>query len=427
MRVLVVGGGAREHAMIWQLAQNPTVDRLFAAPGNAGIAREGTCLPIRADDLAGIVDAVERERIDLTIVGPEAPLVAGLADVLEARGDRVFGPSEAAARIEGSKAWANALMDRHGIPTASSRAFTTMDEAMEHLDRLGDAPVVVKADGLAAGKGVTIAEDRATAVEALQASLVQGAFGDAGSRVVIEERLEGPEVSAFALSDGRDVLPLALAQDFKRVRDGDAGPNTGGMGAYSPVPMVDAETERVIWDDLVRATIRAMEFEGVRYRGLLYAGIMLTAEGPKVLEFNCRFGDPETEVVLPRLRSDFGELVLATVEGNLSSYKAHWTEEACVTVVMASGGYPGGHATGLPIEGLERAEGVDGAVVFHAGTENRRGRVVSAGGRVLAVSALGASIGDARDRAYEAVDRISFEGMQYRTDIAARAAQEERS
>jgi phosphoribosylamine--glycine ligase len=426
VRVLVVGGGAREHAMVWRLAQNPTIDRLFAAPGNAGIAREATCLPIRADDVAGIAAAVERERIDLTVVGPEVPLVAGLADLLELRGFPVFGPSRAAARIEGSKAWAHGLMERHGILSARSRAFTSFEKALQHLDSLGDARVVVKADGLAAGKGVTVAEDREAALAALRACLVDRTFGEAGARAVIEERLEGPEVSAFALTDGRDVLPLALAQDFKRAFDGEQGPNTGGMGAYSPVPLVDAETERRIQEDVLTATVRAMDAEGSRYRGLLYAGIMVTAQGPKVLEFNCRFGDPETQVVLPRLRSDFGELVLATVEGNLSSYKAHWTEEACVTVVLASGGYPGEYATGVPIEGLDPTEESEGTMVFHAGTENRRGKVVTAGGRVLAVSALGATIGDARDRAYAAVDRVSFDGMQYRTDIAARAAEEAR-
>jgi len=422
-----VGAGAREHAFVWRLAQNPTVDRLYAAPGNAGIEREATCLPIRADDVAGIADAVERERIDLTIVGPEAPLVAGLVDVLESRGDRAFGPSRAAARIEGSKAWAHELMDRHGIPSAGSASFSDAGAALDHLDRLGDTPVVVKADGLAAGKGVTVAEDRREAQAAIRSCLETRAFGDAGSRVVIEERLEGPEVSAFALSDGRDVLPLALAQDFKRAADGDAGPNTGGMGAYSPVPWVTTEEETAIWDGIVRPTIRAMDEEGVRYRGLLYAGLMLTADGPKVLEFNCRFGDPETQAILPRLRSDVGELVLATVEGNLASYKAHWTEEACVTVVLASGGYPGEHEIGFPIEGLDEVDGLDGVVVFHAGTERRAGRVVTSGGRVLAVSALGATLADARGRAYRAVERISFEGMRHRTDIAARAAEEDRA
>ncbi|HEY7401191.1 MAG TPA: phosphoribosylamine--glycine ligase [Actinomycetota bacterium] len=425
MRILVVGSGAREHAITWRLAQNPTVDRLFAAPGNAGIAREATCLDVAADDVRGIIGIVEREGIDLTVVGPEQPLVQGLADALEARGCKVFGPTKSAARLEGSKSWAKDLMQRHGIPAARSRSFGAIDEAAAYLDEVGP-PVVIKADGLAAGKGVTVAGDRDEALAALEACLVHRAFGDAGATVLVEELLTGREVSAFALSDGREVLPLALAQDFKRAHDGEAGPNTGGMGAYSPVPFVDAATERHIGDHVLAATVRAMDAEGTRFRGLLYAGLMLTDDGPKVLEFNCRFGDPETEVVLPRLRSDFGEMVLASVEGNLSSYKAHWSEEACVTVVLASGGYPGEYRTGFPIEGLEDAEALEGVVVFHAGTAERQGTVVTAGGRVLAVSALGDSIGDARARAYEAVGRISFEGMHFRTDIAARAAEGER-
>jgi phosphoribosylamine--glycine ligase len=426
MRILVVGSGAREHAITWRLAQNATVDRLFAAPGNAGIARDALCVDVDSDDVRGIVELVERERIDLTVVGPEVPLVAGLADALGSRGSKVFGPTKDAARIEGSKAWAKDLMQRHGIPAARSRSFETVEEATAYLDEVG-APVVIKADGLAAGKGVTVAQDREEAVAALEACLVERAFGDAGATVLVEELVVGREVSAFALSDGRDVLPLAFAQDFKRANDGEAGPNTGGMGAYSPVPFVDATTEARIRDDVLLATVRAMDAEGSRYGGLLYAGLMLTDHGPKVLEFNCRFGDPETEVVLPRLRSDFGEMVLASVEGNLSSYKAHWSDEACVTVVMASGGYPGEYRTGLPIDGLDDAGRMEGVVVFHAGTEERKGRVVTAGGRVLAVSALGGSLADARARAYAAVERISFEGMHYRTDIAARAAEEERS
>ncbi len=423
MRVLVVGSGAREHAIIWRLAENASIERLFAAPGNAGIAQEATCVPVGVEDAAGIVELVEREGIDFTIVGPEAPLVAGLADELSARGHIVFGPAAAAARIEGSKAWSKDLCERHGIPAARSRTFTEMKPALGYMDSFGDQRVVIKADGLAAGKGVTVAEDRATAVAALEDALVYRIFGEAGASVLIEEFLEGREVSAFALTDGRDVLPLVLAQDFKRVGDGDSGPNTGGMGAYSPVPFVDRATEDFIWNDVLRATVRAMEDDGVKYQGLLYAGLMLTADGPKVLEFNCRFGDPETEVVIPRLRSDLGELLLATSEGNLSNYVARWTDEACVTVVLASGGYPGPYETGFEINGLEDAAKVEGTVVFHAGTKEVDGRVVTAGGRVLAVSALGGSITEARTLAYEAVGLISFEGMRYRTDIAARAAE----
>jgi phosphoribosylamine---glycine ligase len=411
--------------MIWRLAQNPTVDRLYAAPGNAGIAHEATCLPVPADDLMGVVAAIEQESIDLTIVGPEAPLVAGLADELEARGHPVFGPTRDAARIEGSKAWAKELCERHGIPAARSRTFSELHRALDYVDELGRGPVVIKADGLAAGKGVTVAEDRATARAALEASLVHHMFGDAGARVVVEEFLVGREVSAFALTDGRDVLPLCLAQDFKRAGEGDTGPNTGGMGAYSPPAFVDPKTDRAIRSGILRATVRAMEIEGVRYRGLLYAGLMLTDEGPKVLEYNCRFGDPETQAILPRMRSDLGELVLACVEGNIGNYKALWIDEVCVTVVAASDGYPQEYADGAVIDGLEDAERVEGALVFHAGTEEQDGRVVTRGGRVLAVSGLGPTTADARGRAYEALHRISFDGMQFRTDIAARAAEGE--
>ena len=425
MRVLVVGGGGREHAMIWRLAQNPTVDRLYAAPGNAGIASEATCLPVSADDLPGIVRQVDREGIDLTIVGPEAPLVAGLTDELEARGHPVFGPTLDAARIEGSKAWAKELCDTHGIPAARSRTFTELRPALDYLDEVDGERVVIKADGLAAGKGVTVAEDRPAAAAALEAALVDHVFGDAGAHVVVEEFLEGREVSAFALTDGRDVLPLCLAQDFKRVGEGDTGPNTGGMGAYSPPAFVDEETEQTIWSGIVRATVRAMEEEGVRYRGLLYAGLMVTDEGPKVLEYNCRFGDPETQAILPRMRSDLGELVLACVEGNIGNYKALWADEVCVSVVAASGGYPGEYPTGAVIRGLKAAARVEGAMVFHAGTDERDGRVVTHGGRVLAVSGLGPNTAEARARAYEALHRISFDGMQFRTDIAARAAEGE--
>ncbi|MGQ0668990.1 MAG: phosphoribosylamine--glycine ligase [Actinomycetota bacterium] len=421
MRVLVVGGGGREHALVWKLAQNLTVDRLFAAPGNAGIAREATCVPIPADDVKAIASFVEREGVDLTVVGPETPLVAGLADELASHGQRVFGPSRAAARIEGSKAWAKELCERYGIPAARSRTFTELDPAVEYLDAFGP-PYVVKADGLAAGKGVTVAEDRKAAVAALETSLVERAFGDAGSRVLIEEFLSGREVSAFALTDGRDVLPLVMAQDFKRVGDGDTGPNTGGMGACCPVPFVDEATVSRIWDEVLVRAVRAMDSEGVRYQGVLYAGLMLTVEGPKLLEFNCRFGDPETQVVVPRLRSDLGELLLACVEGNLSNYKTHWLQETCVTVVMASGGYPGDYRTGVEIAGLEAAAEVEDVIIFHAGTDERQGRVVTSGGRVLSVSGLGATTTAAGARAYEACSRISFEGMHYRKDIAERVA-----
>jgi phosphoribosylamine--glycine ligase len=418
MRILVVGGGGREHAIVWRLAQNPTVDRLFAAPGNPGIAADATCVPVDPDDVRGIVELVERESIDLTVVGPETPLVKGLVDELDAEGHRAFGPTRDAARIEGSKAWAKELCHRYGIPAGRSRSFTDLDQGVSYLDEL-EPPYVIKADGLAAGKGVVIADDRSGAIAALRACLVERAFGEAGAIVLVEEHLTGREVSAFGLTDGRDVVPLVLAQDFKRAGDGDTGPNTGGMGAYSPVPWVDEGVERRIWDDVLVRTVRAMESEGVRYVGVLYAGLMVTEDGPKVLEFNCRFGDPETQAIAPRLRSDLGEMLLASVEGNIGNYKALWASDVCVTVVLTSGGYPGPYEIGFVIDGLDEAGTIEGVFIFHAGTAERRGRVVTAGGRVLAVSALGATAKEARHRAYEACSRISFRGMHFRRDIAA--------
>jgi phosphoribosylamine--glycine ligase len=327
-----------------------------------------------------------------------------------------------AARIEGSKAWAKELCRKYAIPSPRSEVFSDFEPAREYMREL-DPPFVIKADGLAAGKGVTVTEDRETAVGALEAILVDRIFGDAGSRVLVEEFLEGDEISAMAITDGRHVLPLALAQDFKRIGDGDTGPNTGGMGAYSPVQFVDQAMEERIASSVLERAVQGMRAEGVRYGGVLYAGLMLTDEGPSLLEFNCRFGDPETEAVLPRLHSDLGEVILASLEGNLSNYRVHWAPEACVVVVLASGGYPGEYKTGFEIEGLKEAESMEDVFVYHAGTANRDGRVVTAGGRVLAVSALGSSLEDARQRAYEACALISFEGMHYRTDIAKRAAE----
>jgi phosphoribosylamine--glycine ligase len=426
MRVLVVGAGGREHALAWRLARDPAVERVLAAPGNAGIAREASCFDVSADDVDGLLSLVERERVDLAVVGPEGPLVAGLADRLAAAGFPVFGPSGEAARLEGSKGWAKDLCERYGIPAAGSLSAATMSEALRALDEFGP-PYVVKVDGLAAGKGVVITEERDEAVRAVQLALVQGEFGDAGSTVVVEEHLSGREVSAFALADGATALPLGFAQDFKRVDDDDAGPNTGGMGAYSPVPFVDAAIAERIRTEILERTVRALAEEGIPYRGVLYAGLMLTDEGPRVLEFNCRFGDPETQVLMPRLRSEPAELLLACARGDLGSAEADLRPGACVTVVLASGGYPGPYETGFAIEGLDAAEGVEGTIVFHSGTAERRGRVVTAGGRVLSVSATGVSVAEARDRAYEASARLWFEGMRHRTDIAELAAKEERT
>ena len=425
MRVLVVGGGGREHALVWRLARSPSIDELFAAPGNPGIALDARCVPVAVDDVVALVALVERERIDLTVVGPEAPLVAGLADELAARGRAVFGPSSAAARLEGSKAWAKGLCERHGIPAARSVSVTTMAEAVAALERF-EPPYVIKADGLAAGKGVVIAENHAAALGALGAALEARVFGVAGAIVLIEEFLIGREVSAFALADGRDVVPLAFAQDFKRVGDGDAGPNTGGMGAYSPVPFVDDALAERIDRQILGPTVAAMASEGVPYAGVLYAGLMLTEDGPKVLEYNARFGDPETQVLMPLLETDLAELTLACAEGALERVEVALSPRACVTVVLASGGYPESVERCLPITGLAEASAVEGAIVFHAGTAEREGRVVTAGGRVLSVSGLGDTIAEARERAYEAVAHISFDGMRWRSDIGARAAEEER-
>jgi phosphoribosylamine---glycine ligase len=424
MKVLVVGGGGREHALCWGLARSPRVEELHAAPGNAGIASVATCHAAAADDVGAQLALADELDADLVVVGPEAPLVAGLADELRSRGRPVFGPGREGARLEGSKAFAKDLMVRGGIPTARAATFSRTDwerdrrDVVSFLDELGGT-AVVKADGLAAGKGVTVALDRDAAVAGIERSLVDGAFGAAGSRVVVEERLVGPEVSAFALVDRSSWVPLGLAQDFKRIGDGDEGPNTGGMGAYSPLPWLDDGDEARIWT-VVDATVAALRREAIAYSGLLYTGLMLTADGPKVLEYNCRFGDPETQVVIPRLRADLGEVLEACSTDRLADVKVDLTEDAGVTVVLASGGYPGSYETGLPIDGLEEAALAPDAVVFHSGTEVRDGRVVTSGGRVLAVTGCGPSVARARARAYEAASRISFEGATRRSDIAAR-------
>jgi phosphoribosylamine--glycine ligase len=408
--------------MCWRLSQSPSVDRVYAAPGNAGIGEVATLAPVSAGDIPGLVEFADRESIDLTVVGPEAPLVAGLVDEMEAHGLPVFGPSREAARLEGSKVWARELCERHGIPVPRSRSFDDVGLATTFLSQLRP-PFVVKADGIAAGKGVLVAGDEVTARAGLEAALVQRVFGEAGHRVLLEEFVDGVEVSAMALTDGSHVLPLALARDYKRAEDGDAGPNTGGMGAFSPVPLPAGVSESSISNAVLWPTVQGLQAEGIRYRGVVFAGLMLDEDGPKVLEFNCRFGDPEAQVVLPRLVANFPELLLACVEGNLSHYQVRWTDEACVGVVLASRGYPGPSETGLPISGLPEAAAMPGVQVFHAGTATREGRVVTAGGRVLTVTALGRDQDEARRRAYEACSLIHFDGMTYRRDIAAGSMQ----
>jgi len=423
VKVLVVGGGGREHALCWRLAQDPTVTRVLAAPGNAGIAQVAECFSaVAADDIDAVVDLVEREDVDLTVVGPEVPLVAGLADALRKRGRNVFGPSAAAARIEGSKAFAKDVMARRGVPTARSGAFDEVGRAVAFVDELGGR-AVVKADGLAAGKGVVVASDRGTAVRAIEDCLVANVFGEAGRTVVVEEILEGPEVSMFAVTDGKgSCVLLDSAQDHKRVGDGDAGPNTGGMGCYSPVPFVDQETATWVLDNVLAQVVDELR----PYRGVLYAGLMLTADGPKVLEFNCRFGDPETQVLLPRMPYGFGTLLHACSTGRLAYEAGHagFDDGAAVTVVIASGGYPGAYGIGFLIHGLDDAAMIEGVTVFHAGTaRDDAGRFVTAGGRVLSVTGVGADLAEARARAYEGVGAIHFEGAHHRTDIAAHAVE----
>jgi len=417
VQILVVGGGAREHTLLWKLSQSAERPRLYCAPGNAGTALLAENVPLRADDVAGLTNWAADQAIDLTIVGPEAPLVAGLADALAARGLAVFGPTRAAAQIEASKSWAKDLLVRHGIPTARAVVADDPAVARRHLDAFG-LPVVVKADGLAAGKGVTVATTRAEAEAAVDACLVARVFGEAGRRVLIEECLVGPELSVLTFADGETVVPMVPACDYKRVGDGDTGPNTGGMGAYAPPALATPALRQRVEREILRPTLAALAAEGRPYRGVLYAGLMLTADGPKVLEFNCRFGDPETQVVLPLLDSDLVGIAQAVARGELRSADVRWAPGAACGVVLAAGGYPGEYATGQPISGLDAVP--PDVLVFHAGTRAEGGRVLTAGGRVLTVAAAGPNLAAAQQRVYEAVDGIRFEGRHYRHDIAAR-------
>jgi phosphoribosylamine---glycine ligase len=420
MRILVIGSGGREHALAWKLKQSPRVDRIFCAPGNGGTSQLAENVAIPAGDLTRLVRFVKENAVDLTIVGPDDPLAAGIVDLFLAEKLRVFGPTKSAARIESSKIFAKELMRMEKIPTAEARTFSDSDEAFRYCGQL-KFPAVIKADGLALGKGVIIAPDMATAESAIDEMINQKRFGDAGSRIVIEEFLRGSECSVHALVDGKNYLLLESARDHKRVFDGDRGPNTGGMGAFSPANNWNQELQSQFEQEIMRPLLRTLLNEGIAFRGLLYPGLIITENGPRVLEFNCRFGDPETQAILPRMTSDLLPPLEATIDGKIDTCSIEWDDRAAVTVVLASAGYPGKHETGKPISGLEAAAADDAIQIFHAGTRYANGKLVTNGGRVLAVTALGSTIAVARDRAYEAVSRIHFEGCHYRLDIALAA------
>ena len=417
-RILLVGGGGREHALAWKLAQSPRVARIYVAPGNGGTARLACVenVALGAEDVAGLLAFAQRMDVDLTIVGPEAPLAAGIVDAFQAAGLRIFGPTQAAAQLESSKAFSKRFMLEQGIPTARAGTFTELAAALDYLDAL-PAPPVIKASGLAAGKGVIVPETKEEAAAALRAMLAGRAFGAAGDTVLIEERLTGPEVSVLALCDGTTARVMPAAQDHKRLLNGDGGPNTGGMGAFAPSPLLTPALLAEVEKQVLAPALRGMAAAGTPYVGVLYAGLMLTADGPQVLEFNCRFGDPETQVLLPLLESDLLDVIDACLEGTLETAPIRWREQAAVTVVLAAGGYPEGYATGDPLSGLKDAEAA-GCLVFHAGTRAAGDRVLTAGGRVLAVTGVAESIGAAAARAYVGVDAIRFAGAHYRTDIA---------
>lgn len=413
MKILVIGSGAREHAIVWKLAQSPKVDKIYCAPGNAGIAAIAECIQIKNDDIMGLLSFALEKNIDLTVVGPEAPLTQGIVDSFLQKGLRIFGPNKQAAHLEGSKAFAKEFMEKYNIPTAKYKAYEDFDKAIEEIDQFG-MPVVIKADGLAAGKGVIIADNKRQAAEAILEIMGQKLFGEAGKTIVMEEYLEGKEVSILAFVDGNSIVPMVSAQDYKRALDGDAGLNTGGMGAVSPALYYSRELEKIIHTEILNKTFHALQSEGIKYKGVLYFGLMLTAEGPKVLEFNVRFGDPETEAILPRLESDLSDIFNAVVDGRLSETEIKWSQKQAVCVVMASGGYPEEYQTGCEISGLPADSE---AVVFHAGTKSSMDKLVTAGGRVLVASALGEDFENARTKAYQAVSQIHFKDMQYRKDI----------
>jgi phosphoribosylamine--glycine ligase len=425
MNILLIGSGGREHALAWKLAASPLTDKLYCAPGNAGIAREAECVVVDVTDHAAVIAFCKANRIDFVVVGPEAPLCAGIVDDLEAVGIKAFGPTRSAARLEGSKGFTKDLCKANGIPTAAYERFVAAAPAKAYVRQQG-APIVVKADGLAAGKGVVVALTLADAEAAIE-MMFEGGLGAAGAEVVVEEFLSGEEASFFALCDGETAIALTAAQDHKRVGDGDTGPNTGGMGAYSPAPVMTPELIKRTMDEIIMPTVRAMKAMGAPYKGALFAGLMITASGPKLIEYNARFGDPETQVLMLRLMSDLVPALVASRDGQLKNFDLRWYPDAALTVVMAAKGYPGHYERGSVIEGLDAAAKVEGVEIFHAGTKSDGGRIVANGGRVLNVSALGKTVSEAQARAYQAVDKITWPGGFCRRDIGWQAVKRERS
>lgn len=416
MKVLVVGGGGREHTIVWKLSQNPKISELFCAPGNGGISKLATCVPIKATDIDGVVNFSIENKIDFVMVAPDDPLVAGMVDALETAGIRAFGPKKAAAIIEGSKSFSKDLMKKYNIPTAGYAVFESSKEALAYLDTCS-APIVVKADGLALGKGVIIAQTIEEAKAAVNNIMNDKVFGEAGNKVVIEEFIQGPEASILAFTDGKTLVPMVSSQDHKRVFDKDQGPNTGGMGTFSPTPLYTKELADQCMKEIFIPTMDAMNKEGRTFKGIIYFGLMLTKDGPKVIEYNARFGDPETQVVLPRLKTDLLEIFEAIIDERLSEINIEWTDNAAVCVIAASGGYPGKYATGLEISGLEAVDADPNTVIFHAGTTCKDGKFYTAGGRVLGVTAIEENMEKAINKAYQGIEKISFEGIHYRKDI----------
>ena len=424
MKILVVGGGGREHTLVWKIAQSSLVDKIYCAPGNPGIAELAECVHINADEIDTLLDFAKAEQIDLTVVGPEVPLTMGIVDTFQAAGLEIFGPNKAAAQLEGSKKFSKDLMARYDIPTAKYQSFTDHAQAVAYVREQG-APIVVKADGLAAGKGVIVAMTEAEAIAGIDEIMLDHVFGDAGASVVIEEFMDGEEASFFAFTDGKNILPLASSQDHKRVNDNDEGPNTGGMGAYSPAPVVTPELHQVIIDTVVTPTIAGMAKDGCPYSGILYVGLMIKNGKPRVVEYNARFGDPEAQPLLMRMKSDIVPVLQACARNDLQQDSIEWHDKAAVCVVMASGGYPAKYEKNLPISGLDKASNIEDLMVFHAGTALNDGQIVNQGGRVLGVTGLGNTVREAIDKAYSGIAVISWDKVHYRHDIGARALNRE--